>query len=134
MTDLSAFCQHFYASHYLPIAYYEEGSPLYSAGFPNGIPLYQSVIHVLVAAQQNPAVYTSSDMGIYGIIRIESTGSYFLLCPAYSDIISADTIRAYMTLNAVKKKGTGNCPVPFSYSSLHIQSISKFACVSASHP
>lgn len=104
MTDLSAFCQHFYASHYLPIAYYEEGSPLYSAGFPNGIPLYQSVIHVLVAAQQNPAVYTSSDMGIYGIIRIESTGSYFLLGPVYSDIISADTIRAYMTLNAVKKE------------------------------
>lgn len=104
MVDLSAFCQHFYASRYLPLVYYEQDTPIYSAGFPDNTPLYRSVKHILLSASTNPAVYTAPDTGIYGMIRLKETNGYFLLGPAYSGIITQDTIRSYMALNAVPKE------------------------------
>lgn len=104
MINLDNFCRHFYASRYLPIAYYAHGVPQHSAGFPDHAPLYQPAIPVLLSQRQNPAVCTLADTGIYGMVRLESTGGYFFLGPAYSGVISEDIIRTYMTLNAVKKE------------------------------
>ena len=71
MVNLNDFCRHFYASRYLPIAYYEHDVPLYSAGFPDQEPLYQTAIPVLIHARQDLATCTLSDTGIYGLIHVD---------------------------------------------------------------
>ena len=103
MRDFCAFCRYFYASRYLPIAYYENDVCLYSEGFPKDIPLYRSVQRLLTGAPQNPAAYTASDTGIYGIVRTQETGGYLLLGPAYSGDISRDLILSYMADNAIPR-------------------------------
>lgn len=103
MLDFGAFCRYFYASRYLPIAYYENDTCLYSEGFPKDIPMYQNVQWILTGASQNPAAYTASDTGIYGIVRTKETDGYLLLGPAYSGDISRDLIRGYMADNAIPR-------------------------------
>ncbi|MBE6979011.1 MAG: helix-turn-helix domain-containing protein [Ruminococcaceae bacterium] len=103
MLDFYAFCRYFYASRYLPIAYYENDTCIYSEGFPKDIPMYQNVQRVLTSAPQNPAAYTAADTGLYGILRIPEAGGYFLLGPAYSGNISKDLILTYMADNAIPR-------------------------------
>ena len=103
MLDFYAFCRYFYASRYLPIAYYEKDTCLYSEGFPKDIPMYQNVQRILTAAPQNPAAYTAADTGLYGILRIPESCGYFLLGPAYSGNISKDLILTYMADNAIPR-------------------------------
>lgn len=103
MLDFCAFCRYFYASRYLPIAYYENDICLYSEGFPKDIPMYQNVQRVLTSAPQNPAAYTAADTGLYGILRIPEAGGYFLLGPAYSGNISKDLVLTYMADNAIPR-------------------------------
>ena len=66
MKNFEAYCRTFYVSHFLPIAYYENGEELCAVGFPEGIPTYQAVLRILLAAPQNPAVYSMPDMELYG--------------------------------------------------------------------
>lgn len=101
MRNFEAYCRTFYVSHFLPIAYYENGEELCAVGFPEGIPTYQAVLRILLAAPQNPAVYSMPDMGLYGIIRLNDSGGYLVLGPAYSSNISDEVVRIYMSNNAI---------------------------------
>lgn len=104
MRDLPSFCRHFYASCFLPVTCCEQGQQTCSVGFPNGIPLYDAVLRFLLAAPQNPGVYTSPDGGIYGIVRLKHRDAYILLGPAYSYSLTQEQIHTYMSLNALKKE------------------------------
>ena len=103
MRDFCAFCRYFYASRYLPIAYYENDVCLYSEGFPKDIPHYQNVQRVLADASRNPASFTAKDTGLYGIVRTEKSGGYLLLGPAYSGSVTKDMILSYMRENAIPR-------------------------------
>ena len=103
MCDFCAFCRYFYASRYLPIAYFENDVCLYSEGFPRDIPIYQSVLRILTAARRTPAAYTAADTGIYGIVRTSETGGYLLLGPAYSGHINKELVLSYMADNAIPR-------------------------------
>lgn len=103
MRDFCAFCRYFYASRYLPIAYYENDVCLHSEGFPRDIPLYQNVQRLLTAAPRNPAAFTAKDTGLYGIVRIPESGGYLLLGPVYSGSITKDMILSYMADNAIPR-------------------------------
>lgn len=103
MKNFEAYCRTFYVSHFLPIAYYENGEELCAVGFPEGIPTYQAVLRILLAAPQNPAVYSMPDMELYGIIRLNDSGGYLVLGPAYSSNISDEVVRIYMSNNAISR-------------------------------
>jgi len=104
LIDFSIFCRYFYASWYLPIAYYENDQCIHCEGFPSDLPKYYTISRVLLSATQNPAAYTASDTGIYGILRIPQTNGYFLLGPTFSGTISDEIIRCYMSDNTIPKE------------------------------
>ena len=123
MKNFEAYCRTFYVSHFLPIAYYENGEELCAVGFPEGIPTYQAVLRILLAAPQNPAVYSMPDMELYGIIRLNDSGGYLVLGPAYSSNISDEVVRIYMS-----RAKFGNSFAPFHISPTTVLFIFCFIC------
>ena len=65
--DYCAYCEMFYAAHYLPIAVYAGGSFLFSSGFYEEGDPYPFVLPKL-QTMGSPAVYVSSDTGYYGLV------------------------------------------------------------------
>lgn len=96
--SLSDVCALFYASHYLPVACYDEGGFVFSAGFPQAGDPYPFVLPKLLA-KSAPAVYASSDTGYYGLVRAKD--GYLVLGPAYSTPVTEEIIRAYRNKNAI---------------------------------
>ena len=74
MCDFCAFCRYFYASRYLPIAYFENDVCLYSEGFPRDIPIYESVLRILTIPLPIQAFTESSAQ-----VKPEATSSLALL-------------------------------------------------------
>src|SRR5947207_9016860 len=108
MLDSVVFCKHLYASQYLPVACFRHTHLLFSAGFPDDVPLYQSALRQLLAMPHNPAVLTASDTGLYGIVHIIDSPEYILLGPAYSGTVTQDILRTYMSNNAIPKEKEQN--------------------------
>ena len=81
--DDQAYCEMFYAAHYLPVAVYAGGSFLCSAGFyVEGDP-YPFVLPKLMELG-SPAVYVSSATGYYGYVQCKDGVHSLVLGPAYS--------------------------------------------------
>lgn len=100
MRDYSAFCEMFYAAHYLPIAMYGSGGFVCSAGFGESSDPYAFVLPKLLS-MDSPAIYVSSDMGYYGLVRGGDGEHYFAVGPAYSTPVTETVIRAYVNKNAI---------------------------------
>lgn len=93
--DDQAYCEMFYAAHYLPVAVYAGGSFLCSAGFyVEGDP-YPFVLPKLMELG-SPAVYVSSDTGYYGYVQCKDGVHSLVLGPAYSTPVTDEFIRSYM--------------------------------------
>lgn len=105
MDDLRGFCGLFYASHYLPIALYDGSGFVCAGGFPGGSDPYPFVRGRLTG-QGNPAVYVTSDMGCYGLVRCEG-GQYVILGPVYSTPVTEETTLAYLNKNAIPPQQRG---------------------------
>ena len=98
--DDQAYCEMFYAAHYLPVAVYAGGSFLCSAGFyAEGDP-YPFVLPKLMELG-SPAVYVSSDTGYYGYVQCKDGVHSLVLGPAYSTPVTDEFIRSYMSKNAI---------------------------------
>lgn len=104
MQDLKAYCRTFYASHFLPIAYYERGEERCAMGFPEDVPTYRTVLRDLLATPQNPAVCVMPDMGLYGIVRLRDADAFLVVGPAYGGDITEEVVRAYMAANAIRRE------------------------------
>ena len=100
MKDLQAFCEMFYAAHYLPIALYEGGSFVCASGFYGQGDPYPFALPKLMAAG-SPAVYVSSDTGYYGLVSCDDGKHCFVLGPAYATAVTDSFIRSYMRKNAI---------------------------------
>lgn len=96
MINFSIFCKHFYASRYVPIAYFEDGEEVFSAGMPEDIKPYQFVLRNLIAGKNKPDVFTAPDSGIYGIVELKNNNGYCVVGPAYGSAVTDDMVRAYM--------------------------------------
>lgn len=92
------FCNLFYASHYLPIAYYNETGLVATAGYLSAEDPYPFVLSKLIS-QSSPAVYISSDTGYYGMVRAKD--GYYIIGPAYGITVSDDIVRSFMNKNAI---------------------------------
>lgn len=100
MRDYGAFCEMFYASHFLPIALYGKGGFLCAAGFYEDGDPYPFAVPKLLE-MRSPAVYVSSDTGYYGIVRCGDDEHFFVLGPAYSTPVTVDFVRSYMRKNTI---------------------------------
>ncbi len=99
--DYTTFCRHFYASHYLPISYFEAGLPVCGAGFPAGVFPYQRLLPKLLDTGRDPTVFTAEDSGVYGAVRCAGTGGYLVLGPAFSGDLSEEAVRSFLGRAAV---------------------------------
>lgn len=106
VTDYSAFCEMFYAAHYLPIALYTDGVFVCASGFyDEGDPYPFALPKLMVMG--SPAVYVSSDTGYYGLVKCADGKHCFVLGPAYSTQVTEDFIRAYISKNAISPSRYG---------------------------
>lgn len=94
------FCELFYASHYLPIALYENGRYICSSGFYNDSDPYAFVLPRLENGN-SPAIYVSSDSGYYGAVRNKNGKQCYILGPVYTTAITETIIRTFMRKNAI---------------------------------
>ncbi len=81
MTDFDIFCDLFYSTHYLPIAYYKNDNLIYSVGFPDSFVTLEPVYKKLLASSKFPAIYTEDENGYYGMLHLPSKESYLLIGP-----------------------------------------------------
>ena len=100
MIDYSVYCEMFYAAHFLPIALYENGKFLSSAGFYEEGDPYPFALPKLLE-MKSPALYVSSDTGYYGLVNCGDGKHFFVLGPAYSTPVTDSFIRSYMSKNAI---------------------------------
>ncbi len=106
MTGCGAFCEMFYAAHYLPIAMYDENGFVRASGFYEEGDPYPFALPKLLA-MGSPAVYVSSDTGYYGLVKSGDGRYCFVLGPAYSTPVTEDFIRAYISKNAISPSRYG---------------------------
>lgn len=104
--DYPAYCEMFYAAHYLPIAVYAGGSFLCSSGFYEEGDPYPFVLPKL-QTMGTPAVYVSSDTGYYGLVSCGDGRHCLVLGPAYSTPVTDGFIRSYMSKNAISTEHYG---------------------------
>lgn len=98
MENYQNFCEIFYASHYLPIALYEEDRFVCASGFYEDGDPYSFVFSKLTG-RKSPSVYVSSDTGYYGLVRCGDGLHAFVLGPAYNTPVTEEFIRSYIRKN-----------------------------------
>lgn len=106
MTDYSAFCEMFYAAHYLPIAMYDAGGFVCASGYYEAGDPYPFVLPKLLALG-SPSAYVSSDTGYYGLVKCADGNHFFVLGPAYSTTVTDEFIRSFMNKNAISPNRYG---------------------------
>lgn len=104
--DYQAYCEMFYASHYLPVAVYENNTFVFASGFYGEGDPYPFAFPKL-REQGSPAVYVSSDTGYYGYVSFGDGSHSLVLGPTYSTPVTDDFIRAYMSKNAISPNRYG---------------------------
>ena len=87
--DYPAYCEMFYAAHYLPIAVYAGGSFLCSSGFYEEGDPYHFVLPKL-QTMGTPAVYVSSDTGYYGLSAVVMEGTALFWVPPIPLLLLTD--------------------------------------------
>ncbi len=100
MKNIYAYPELFYASHYLPVALYEDGNFVSSAGFYDEGDPYPFVFPKLFD-MKSPAITVSSDTGYFGMVRSSDEKFCLVFGPAYSTPVTEDFIRTYISKNAI---------------------------------
>lgn len=96
------FCDLFHASHYLPIAFYQGETQQYlCSSYTGPSDIFYASAYRLLAQKQNPAVYTTAEIGLYGIVRIEGTEDAYVLGPVFGGAVTEETVHAFMRKNAI---------------------------------
>lgn len=102
MKKIEAFCQLFYSSHYLPIAHISgEGIVTIFSSLENKVNVFNAAIPALRKMEQNPAVFTSEAVGLYGLIRIDNSPDVVIVGPVFSGLVSDEAIYGFMRKNAI---------------------------------
>ena len=102
MNKNADFCQFFYSSHYLPIAHYVDGAQkdMWSS-LDNKHNVFYGIESEIFKMEQNPAVLTSSELGIYGLIRVDCTNEAVIVGPVFSGEVSDEAVYGFMRKNAI---------------------------------
>ena len=98
-------CSLFYASHYIPLAVYEERAIVHifsSAG--SSLDLFSLFEAQSFSAEQTMYILTLPEQGTYGQIRIKNSPMRVLLGPVFPTPITEDTVMTVARRNLTDKK------------------------------
>ena len=98
-------CSLFYASHYIPLAVYEERTIVHifsSAG--SSLDLFSLFEAQSFSAEQTMYILTLPEQGTYGQIRIKNSPMRVLLGPVFPTPITEDTVMTVARRNLTDKK------------------------------
>lgn len=102
MEPFKSFCDLFHASHYIPIAFYRDGNQIYRcSSYTGAADIFYAGAYKLLTQKQNPAVYTTAEIGLYGMVRPERTGDAYVLGPVFGVDVTEETVLAFMRKNAI---------------------------------
>jgi AraC-like DNA-binding protein len=102
MEKIETFCQLFYSSHYLPIAHISgEGIITVYSALEYKVNVFTAAIAALNRMEQNPAVFASEEVGLYGLIRIDNSPDVVIVGPVFSGLVSDEAIYGFMRKNAI---------------------------------
>lgn len=91
------FCDLFHASHYLPIAFYQGETQQYLCSSYTGLSdIFYASAYKLLTQKQNPAVYATAEIGLYGIVRVVGTEDAYVLGPVFGGAVTEETVYAFM--------------------------------------
>lgn len=98
-------CSLFYASHYIPLALYEDEKPLriYSS-VGDSIDVFSLFAKQASEAMENPYFLTLPEQGQYGQIRIKDTRIRIIVGPMFCTQITEDTVMTVARRNFIEKK------------------------------
>lgn len=99
--DALAYCCMFYASHYIPISYYDDKGCILSYGYTKDLTNHNSVYQLLLDEKEKPAVIIGQDMGTYAIIEVNENRDHIILGPSFSSNVTDNSVRSYMTMNYI---------------------------------
>ena len=109
MDRIETFCQLFYSSHYLPMAHISgEGIITIFSSLENKVNVFNAAIPALRKMEQNPAVFASEAVGLYGLIRIDGSTDSVIVGPVYSGQVSDEAIYGFMRKNAISVEHKNN--------------------------
>jgi AraC-like DNA-binding protein len=94
--DVSAFCESFYASHYLPVAHYRGDALANEHPSRKTSPKQDYLYQSLMATGRNPDMCFDESIAIYGIVKEICTEDVVLLGPVFTPSVSPEAIRNYM--------------------------------------
>lgn len=100
--DTLAYCCMFYASHYIPISYYDNKGCILSYGYSKNLENHNSVYQLLLDEKEKPAVIIGQDMGTYAIIEVNKNKDHIVIGPSFSSNITDNSVRSYMTMNYIR--------------------------------
>ncbi len=100
MMKSDEYCKLFYASHYIPIAYYDSRSNCFSVGFSREEDPYLNIKNEFKMSAV-PCVYDSGDSGCYGYVSCSD--GYYIIGPVYSTAISDAAARAFIRIHSLTK-------------------------------
>ena len=98
-------CSLFYASHYIPLAVYEERAIVHifsSAG--SSLDLFSSFEVQSFSVEQTMYILTLPEQGTYGQIRIKNSPMRVLLGPVFPTPITEDTVWNLRKIEILKEK------------------------------
>lgn len=101
MKNSIAFCDFFYASHYIPISFYKDGKCIQSNGYPSDVSVNPLIQTSLFESNLNPNFYTSSEFGLYGHVKFIDSSDHFIIGPIFSSTISDEVITLFMRENVI---------------------------------
>lgn len=99
--DALAYCCMFYASHYIPISYYDNKGCILSYGYSKNLENHNSVYQLLLVEKEKPAVIIGQDMGTYAIIEVNQNKDHIVIGPSFSSNVTDNSVRSYMTMNYI---------------------------------
>lgn len=102
MKNVVRFCDLFYSVHFLPIALYtdEKQIAVYTS-LEKQINVFYTALPYLMKTEQNPAVFTSEEAGVYGKVHIAESNDSIVIGPVFSGEVSEEAVYGFMRINAI---------------------------------
>ncbi|MCM1386045.1 MAG: AraC family transcriptional regulator [Bacillus sp. (in: Bacteria)] len=104
MLDLTSLCRYFYSTYFVPISCLYEYTQTFSIGLPDNTQLSSRIISKLYLSKYFPAIYTATDGGYYGLVKLHEQDEDILLGPAYSTLITKETVYNFMLIHAIRSE------------------------------
>lgn len=91
--ELQKFCEFFYASHYIPIAVYKNRSLCQTCPAAETVVNFHTALAPYITLSgKNPEIFSPSDLGLYGSVKIRNSGETLLIGPVFHSPVTENAV------------------------------------------